>query len=232
MWRGLMVVVVLILPALAQASTIEDTLAQPCAFALSDPHMRDEFCTYQYDGGQFGDARDTCGGTDRRFDDSGIPIQGTFIPFDDTFDYYELVVGTSGTVQVTLTPSNPLDRSTYEILVHGGGCGSLLMSGIGYGGNPAITAGTLAAGTYIVGAKLTYVPAATPPVTDGPIVMAPIGELLAVAEVSVVDFIWAESELLDIAISVPTQCEPFCPAQDMDRGAYPRIGYKLKAEQR
>ncbi len=230
---GTMVVMLLVLPVFAEASTIENTLAQPCAYALSDPHMRNEFCKYQYDAGQWGDARDTCGSTDRTLVNDGGAIRGTFVPYDDVRDYYELIVPANASVRVSLIPSNPLERGTTQLWVFGASCGTLLLADTGYNGQPAIATGSLLAGTYKVGA--TYSVPNLAEASDAPLIppvaVIAIGSLPArLAEVLQAAELDVHSGEAGFAISLPMQCEPICPAQSMDYAVYPKSGYKMKAQ--
>ncbi len=243
----MVVLLTLLLPSLTDASKIEDAAAGPCATVLWDPLMQDEFCKYQYDAGEYGDAADRCADVDRGFRTNGPRIQGTFVPLDDTYDYYELEVYFNRSVRVTLTPNNPLDDNTWEVQVFSKDCGSLLTSGIGYNGNPAIADRVLTTGTYIVGASVTYPVPSDIATDDGPIavldhiaVQTPILESDPVAVVggSIADQIIRTyigggdtgGGDLTVAIDYPMQCHPFCPAQDADRVAYPRVGYKMRAQ--
>lgn len=90
------VTAVLIGPAIAAASGVEDALAPFCDFALGED-MAEEVCLYQYDGRRHGDASNRCGDlANDRFlfpnDPHPEPFGGLLVPADDRSDHYPMPI--------------------------------------------------------------------------------------------------------------------------------------------
>ncbi|MGB0652345.1 MAG: hypothetical protein ACPGQL_04010 [Thermoplasmatota archaeon] len=148
--------VLLLLAAGGQASLIEDAASGPCEATLPSP-MDDEFCHYQYDGGSYGDARDNCGPTTKRMSPGGGAYPGTItglmVPFDDEADYYEIVVPTAGSVEIRITPQDPVHADELQLTL--GTCSATFATGVRLGdASVVLAAHNLSAGTYYAAARL------------------------------------------------------------------------------
>lgn len=99
-----LVAVAVLVATAASASNLEQTLRGPCDFAVDDPHMVEELCTYQYDGRHHGDADPYCGAkhihegiVQRELivnDPQADTFTGAVVPEDDDHaDFYPLFVG-------------------------------------------------------------------------------------------------------------------------------------------
>lgn len=106
---AILVTVLLVAAGAAHASIVERSIGGACTRALG-AELAEEVCTLQYDGGEHGDASDSCRSPSPRLA-KGADTNGLLVPIDDPEDNYGFMV--NGTlvnkpVTVRLVPSSPL----------------------------------------------------------------------------------------------------------------------------
>ncbi|MGB0652344.1 MAG: hypothetical protein ACPGQL_04005 [Thermoplasmatota archaeon] len=239
-------IALVLLATSVQASLLEEAISYPCEGTLPYP-MDSEFCHYQYDAGSYGDARDTCGPTNKGMTvgpadshQSQSTIYGLLVPVDDTHDFYEVNVPSFGDVEITVTPHDPLHADEMKLrLTDTCGSGLLATGELQPDNSVVLQAHNLTAGIYFVEVELETVVEETLEETeaDDPvwqILLAAIGQgriyweevdALADPDGTLTDLGLGENQehaqsdgIGPITVlELETQCHPYCMPQNLGR---------------
>ncbi len=148
--RSTVAVALLLASVAATASQIEDALNPACAL-LGQPELEDEYCKYQFDGGEHGDASDDCSSPNREVL-VGHDSTGLLVAVDDTRDYYQVNMSANGTLTVTLSalPWHKAGLDRIGLALYDVDCSTALAAGSRGVDGTLVAKASVAAGTYTI----------------------------------------------------------------------------------